>query len=365
LVSGKQVDLVAVANKSAHTLASLLKLYFTKLKPEPLLTLDLYESLVVAMQEEDPERQRQIVAQLLSLLPSINFKILTVLMLHLQLVTQHSAVNKMDSTNLAIVFGPILLGSRHGNAAVLLADVTHAIRLVSLLIQECDFFFPDRQVKIAEKASPDPVASKVKKKKEEEKKEREKKERKEKQEKKEKKAKKEDQHKEWNSEGEKKKRGNNIKKFNEQWSQLSAGKDTAPPSPVKAKKEKKQEKIERKQRKARQQRINERWERMMVPASPPQQHATPKRNASMKEKERLESIYSQRSSQSLQTISIDEFLQEHIQCIKSGNYTYDELLNWLKALHKFSLDAGATLPTDNQIYAGQKLILLELPAKQE
>ncbi len=35
-----------MAAKSAHTVAGLLKLYFRELKPEPLMTFNLYECLI-------------------------------------------------------------------------------------------------------------------------------------------------------------------------------------------------------------------------------------------------------------------------------------------------------------------------------
>jgi len=46
LCAGKSVDLTAMAAKSAHTVAGLLKLYFRELKPEPLMTFNLYECLI-------------------------------------------------------------------------------------------------------------------------------------------------------------------------------------------------------------------------------------------------------------------------------------------------------------------------------
>jgi hypothetical protein len=44
--TGKQLDLTAMAAKSPHTVTALLKLYFRELKPEPLLTFNLYECLL-------------------------------------------------------------------------------------------------------------------------------------------------------------------------------------------------------------------------------------------------------------------------------------------------------------------------------
>ena len=52
-------------------------------------------------------------------LPSTNYTILSYLMSHLDRVIAHSATNKMEGTNLAIVFGPTLIrepDGRGGNA---------------------------------------------------------------------------------------------------------------------------------------------------------------------------------------------------------------------------------------------------------
>ncbi len=62
-----------------------------------------------------------------------------------------------------------------------------------------------------------------------------------------------------------------------------------------------------------------------------------------KEKERLEGLYSQRSSRAVQRITVYEFLQERASRIKSGAYTYEELQAWTQALNHYS-DAQAICP---------------------
>jgi flagellar biosynthesis GTPase FlhF len=265
------------------------------------------------------------------MLPRTNFKVLTVLMSHLQFVVQHKATNKMDSTNLAIVFGPILCGSRNEHVGIIITDVSHVIRLISILIQEADFFFPDRQVEIAEKPTSPPspsTATKEKPKKEKEKKE------------KKKEKEKEEEQKGKDRETDKKKRATNIKKINEEWTKRAEETATviAPPSPAtkKSKKEKKLEHQERKERKAKQKRINERWQRMAA-VSPLLGRSGAGSGIGggtrgAQTKERLEGLYSLRSLRVVQQITVNEFMQERASRIKSGKYTYEELQDWIKAL---------------------------------
>lgn len=332
---GKSVDLTAMAAKSAHTVAGLLKLYFRELKPEPLMTFNLYECLIAASQEDDQEERRRILFGLLSMLPRTNFKVLTVLMSHLQFVVQHKAANKMDCNNLAIVFGPILLGSRNDSVGVIITDVSHVIRLMSVLIQDCDFFFPDKHVEIAEKPSDSPPPAT---------KEKSKKEKKSKDKVKEKEKEKEEEPKDWASNMEKKRRATNVKKINEEWTKRAEETTSTSPSGAaaalaaakKSKKERKQEQLERKERKAKQKRINERWQRMGMPASPSLGRSATAVGGMKKEKERLEGLYSQRSSRAVQRITVNEFLQERASRIKSGAYTYEELQAWTQALNHYS-----------------------------
>jgi len=90
---------------SVHAICGILKLWFRSL-PEPLLTFALYDKLVSAEREEQGVEFYKTALKELS---ASSYNILVVLMRFLGKVSANSAVNKMNTTNLSIVFGPTLL----------------------------------------------------------------------------------------------------------------------------------------------------------------------------------------------------------------------------------------------------------------
>ncbi|XP_076467624.1 uncharacterized protein LOC143298629 [Babylonia areolata] len=115
--SGKEVELGA--EHKAHDVGALLKEFFRDL-PEPLLTRDLYLPFVTTRKIKDRETQAEAVRLLLTLLPPANRDTLWSLLRFLATVHRHSedtvdssgreiAGNKMDSHNLATLFGPNIL----------------------------------------------------------------------------------------------------------------------------------------------------------------------------------------------------------------------------------------------------------------
>lgn len=83
------------------------------------------------------------ILDLLKLLPEINFKVLMMLISHLHFVSTHKGKNKMETGNLAIVFGPILLRPRELDPTTILSDVVHVNSVLMTLIQFEDFFFEE------------------------------------------------------------------------------------------------------------------------------------------------------------------------------------------------------------------------------
>nr|KAG5707766.1 hypothetical protein BaRGS_015926 [Batillaria attramentaria] len=115
--SGKEVQLTDEHNP--HDVGALLKEFFRDL-PEPLLTRDLYLPFVATRKIEDRQRQAEAIRLLLTLLPPANRDTLWSLLRFLATVHRHSADtvdsngkevhgNKMDSHNLATLFGPNVL----------------------------------------------------------------------------------------------------------------------------------------------------------------------------------------------------------------------------------------------------------------
>ncbi|CUA74628.1 Breakpoint cluster region protein [Rhizoctonia solani] len=94
-----------------NNITSVLKMWFREL-PEPLLTWELYSHFVEAAQIEG-ERLRSIrLHEHVNALPDANYSTLKYLMGHLYRISEREHVNQMSRSNLAIVFGPTLLGAR-------------------------------------------------------------------------------------------------------------------------------------------------------------------------------------------------------------------------------------------------------------
>jgi Rho GTPase-activating protein 1 len=103
---GEDIDLTG---QDVHVVSGLLKLFLGEL-PEPLLTFDLYNSLIATHRKGKTflEVQDEVKA-LLELLPMPNLLLCRRLFALLSKITKNSEVNKMNASNLAIVFGPTLL----------------------------------------------------------------------------------------------------------------------------------------------------------------------------------------------------------------------------------------------------------------
>ncbi|XP_048084582.1 rho GTPase-activating protein 11A isoform X3 [Alosa alosa] len=93
--------------------AALLKQFFREL-PEPVLSMELHAALLKA-QELSTEEERTSATMLLScVLPERNLNTLRYFFSFLQSVSQRSAENKMDSSNLSVIFAPNLLHFAEG-----------------------------------------------------------------------------------------------------------------------------------------------------------------------------------------------------------------------------------------------------------
>ncbi|XP_070554465.1 rho GTPase-activating protein 6-like isoform X2 [Ptychodera flava] len=104
---------------NAHDVAALLKEYFRDL-PEPLMSRDLYPAFIATTNIEDIERRVKVLHYLVCLLPIVHVDTLYALMKFLHKVSCYAKDsidengeelpgNKMDTHNLATLFGPNLL----------------------------------------------------------------------------------------------------------------------------------------------------------------------------------------------------------------------------------------------------------------
>ncbi|EUC55618.1 GTPase-activator protein for Rho-like GTPase family protein [Rhizoctonia solani AG-3 Rhs1AP] len=94
-----------------NNITSVLKMWFREL-PEPLLTWELYTHFVEAAQIEGDRLRSIRLHEHVNALPDANYSTLKYLMGHLYRISEREHVNQMSRSNLAIVFGPTLLGAR-------------------------------------------------------------------------------------------------------------------------------------------------------------------------------------------------------------------------------------------------------------
>ncbi|KAG5650670.1 hypothetical protein H0H81_011404 [Sphagnurus paluster] len=97
------------------SVTSVLKNYFRAL-PTPLLTYDLHEDFMSAVQLKDQTLRHNTLLDLVNKLPDEHYYTLRLLMLHLNHIRDRSEVNKMNARNLGVVFGPTLMRSRDPGA---------------------------------------------------------------------------------------------------------------------------------------------------------------------------------------------------------------------------------------------------------
>ncbi|XP_041987241.1 rho GTPase-activating protein 1-like [Aricia agestis] len=90
-----------------HIAAVLLKTFLRDLE-EPLMTFDLYEEIVKFQSWTNRDKPRQVKILILERLPLDNYKLLKYIIQFLWEVQDMSCLNKMTSSNLAVVFGPNL-----------------------------------------------------------------------------------------------------------------------------------------------------------------------------------------------------------------------------------------------------------------
>ncbi|GAP87215.1 putative rho GTPase activator [Rosellinia necatrix] len=114
-----------------NSVAGLLKQFLRDL-PDPLLTSENYTSFIDAAKHDDETVRRDSMHAIINGLPDPNYATLRALTLHLYRVMENSTVNRMNSQNLAIVFGPTLMGTAPGSN---IADAAWQVRAVDTILQ--------------------------------------------------------------------------------------------------------------------------------------------------------------------------------------------------------------------------------------
>ncbi|XP_026333011.1 rho GTPase-activating protein 1 isoform X3 [Hyposmocoma kahamanoa] len=100
-----------------HIAAVLLKTFLKDLE-EPLMTFDLYEEILQFQTWTNKAKPRQVKILILERLPLDNYKLLKYIIQFLWKVQDRSCLNKMTSSNLAVVFGPNLAWPPNGQMSL-------------------------------------------------------------------------------------------------------------------------------------------------------------------------------------------------------------------------------------------------------
>ncbi|KAL5606704.1 hypothetical protein BROUX41_003100 [Berkeleyomyces rouxiae] len=123
-----------------NSVTGLLKLFLREL-PDPLMTRQNHQSLIEAAQIDDDTLRRDTLHAIINGLPDPNYATLRALTLHLHRVMEHSHITRMNSHNLAVIFGPTLMGSSDPSTSV--SDAGWQIRVVDTLLQNTYQIFDD------------------------------------------------------------------------------------------------------------------------------------------------------------------------------------------------------------------------------
>ncbi|KAF3350951.1 hypothetical protein VD0002_g9499 [Verticillium dahliae] len=114
-----------------NSVTGLLKQFLRDLS-DPLLTMEQHGALIEAAKHADDIVRRDSLHAIINSLPDPNYATLRALALHLHRVMDNSHVNRMNCHNLAVIFGPTLMGTDPSTA---IADAGWQIKAIDTILQ--------------------------------------------------------------------------------------------------------------------------------------------------------------------------------------------------------------------------------------
>lgn len=123
-----------------NVITGLLKLYFRELK-NPLLTFEYYDRFIEAARLQDHDERMFRLKSIIQVLPITNYKVFQYLVRHLERVKDHSAVNKMEASNLALIFSIGLLRSKQDDLSSSILHNDLLSKVIETVIRHVDWFF--------------------------------------------------------------------------------------------------------------------------------------------------------------------------------------------------------------------------------
>ncbi|CBF76878.1 hypothetical protein AN4745.2 [Aspergillus nidulans FGSC A4] len=126
-------------NHDVNSVAGLLKQFFRDL-PDPLFTSQAYSSFIDAARIDDDIQRRDSLHAIINGLPDAHYATLRALILHLNKVQEHYTQNRMNAGNIAICFGPTLMGASSGGN---IADAGWQVRVIETILENTFQIFDD------------------------------------------------------------------------------------------------------------------------------------------------------------------------------------------------------------------------------
>lgn len=123
-----------------NVITGLLKLYFRELK-NPLLTFEYYDRFIEAAKLQDYDERMFRLKSIIQVLPVVNYKVVQYLARHLERVKNNSHVNKMEASNLALIFSIGLLRPKHDDLSTSIMHNDLLCKVVEIIITHVDWFF--------------------------------------------------------------------------------------------------------------------------------------------------------------------------------------------------------------------------------
>lgn len=127
-----------------NDISGVLKLFFREL-PEPVLTHELYHGFIDAAKIENARLRHIRLHERINELPDPNYATCKYLLGHLDKVRQHESTNSMSISNLAIVFGPTLLGPPPEEAGSVLQDMQWQCKAIETILEHYAEIFVDAE----------------------------------------------------------------------------------------------------------------------------------------------------------------------------------------------------------------------------
>ncbi|KAJ5692172.1 hypothetical protein N7462_001595, partial [Penicillium macrosclerotiorum] len=125
--------------QDVNSVAGLVKQFFREL-PNPLFTSQYYTKFVDAARIEDDINRRDSLHALINNLPDAHYATLRAIILHLNKVQENYSHNRMGAGNLAICFGPTLMGANSGGN---IADAGWQVRVIETILNNTFQIFDD------------------------------------------------------------------------------------------------------------------------------------------------------------------------------------------------------------------------------